>query len=276
MWVGFVCIQVDIEAFPFLPFSPKPHPPWWCPSTVTSAASHGGLPPAPPLPRPVPYQRFQSDRKTRARQAMISIFSDQDHPNASTATLTDEATNHTYAVEVDSPFFQLSKESVVLAAETLGGGGGGGGTGNSGGMTARNTARSGMSGAPPGSGAAGNSNNKRRDLPKKAELLVPGGGPSMAAAAGGAPAPPLPETNAALLNFFPRAAGTYPCRVLVKRRTRYIVDIRCIEVTAVVDAPRNATALVFRAPAGQKITQEVRTYVVCKHFVFNACPELCY
>eukprot|EP00903_Cladosiphon_okamuranus_P009303 g8875.t1 len=209
-------------------------------------------------------ERFQSDRKTRARQAMISILSDQDHPSTSTATLTDEATKHMYAVEVDSPFFQLPKESVALVAEALGGGGGGGGGGGSGsggksgGLTARNTARSGMGSAPPGSGAGetGNSNNKRRDLPKKAELLVPGGGSSTAAAAGGAPAPPLPETNAALLNFFPRAAGTYPCRLLVKRRTRYIVDIRCIEVTAVVDAPRNATALVFRAPAGQKITQE--------------------
>lgn len=200
---------------------------------------------------------------------MISIFSDQDHPNASTSTLADEAPKHIYAVEVDSPFFQLSKESVALAAETLGGGGGGGGTGsggNSGGMTARNTARSGMSGAPPGNGAGGvgNSNNKRRDLPKKAELLVPGGGLSAAATAGGAPAPPLPETNAALLNFFPRAAGTYPCRLLVKRRTRYIVDIRSIEVTAVVDAPRNATALVFRAPAGQKITQEVSVSFPCR------------
>lgn len=222
---------------------------------------------------PIPYRRFQSDRKTRARQAMISIFSDQDHASTSTATLTDEAAKHTYAVEVDSPFFQLSKESVALAAEALGGGGGGGGSGsggNTGGLTARNTARSGMSGAPPGSGAGGtgnsNSNNKRRDLPKKAELLVPGGGPSAAAAAGGAPAPPLPETNSALLNFFPRAAGTYPCRLLVKRRTRYIVDIRCIEVTAVVDAPRNATALVFRAPAGQKITQEVSV-----SFVYISC-----
>lgn len=210
---------------------------------------------------------------------MISIFSDQDHANGSTATLTDEATKHSYAVEVDSPFFQLSKESVALAVEALGGGGGGGGSGsggNSGGMTARNTARSGMSGASPGVGAGGvgGSNNKRRDLPKKAELIVPGGGLPTAAAAAGAPAPPLPETNAALLNFFPRAAGTYPCQLLVKRRTRHIVDIRCIEVTAVVDAPRNATALVFRAPAGQKITQEVRVCVVCKRFVFNTALGL--
>ncbi|CAM9742155.1 unnamed protein product, partial [Ectocarpus fasciculatus] len=218
-------------------------------------------------------ERFQSDRKTRARQAMISICSDQDHPSkAAAAAATDETAKYIFAIEVDSPFYQLSKESVALVAEALGGGGSGGsgggvGGGNNGGMTARNTARSGMSGPANGNGPGGASSNKRRDIPKKAELLSPGGGrssatggdlsSSAAAATGGGPPPPLPETNAALVNFFPRAAGTYPCRVLVKRRTRHIVDIRCIDVTAVVDAPRNATALVFRAPAGQKITQEI-------------------
>lgn len=209
---------------------------------------------------------------------MISIYSDQEHGHASTVTAAGDVATHIYAMEVDSPFFQLSKESVALVAEALGGGGGGAGGGgvgggNSGSMTARNTARSGMGSGPPGSGAGGvggpNNNNKRRDLPKKAELLAPapagGGGHNSAAGGdlsniggtGGSAAPPLPETNSALLNFFPRAAGTYPCRLLVKRRTRHVVDIRCVNVTAVVDAQRNATALVFRAPAGQKITQEV-------------------
>lgn len=200
---------------------------------------------------------------------MISICSNQEHGNASTATVTGEVATHIFAMEVDSPFFQLSKESVALVAEALGGGSGGGGGvggGNSGGMTARNTARSGLSGAPPGSGAGGLGGNKRRDLPKKAELLAPAeggrngsaaGGDPLNAAGGGGPAAPLPDTNSTLLNFFPRAAGTYPCRLVVKRRTRHIVDIRCVDVTAVVDAQRNVTALVFRAPAGQKIVQEV-------------------
>lgn len=216
--------------------------------------------------------RFQSDRKTRARQAMISICSElspDQTTNASPHADSEDTATALYFLEVDSPFFQLSKETVLLGLEPLGGGGGGSG-GTGGGLTARNTARStgpsGMGGAPGGAGGT----NKRRDPPKKAELRKPGGRSSLtdgegsgaaaaAAGAGSGPAP-LPETNVTLMNFFPRAAGAYPCRVIVKRRMKHLVDIRCVDIAAAVDAPRNATALVFRAPAGQKIVQEVRKY----------------
>lgn len=199
---------------------------------------------------------------------MISICADSppDHATSvATNTPHDCVAAALYALEVDSPFFQLSREAVLLASEPLGGGGSG--SGNSGGMSARNTARGvgpgGVGGGPSGGGVGGH--NKRRDLPKKPELLQSAGRGSQyageasaaaGAAAEGGPAP-LPETNATLLNFFPRAAGAYPCRLLVKRRMKHLMDVRCIDISATVDAPRNATALVFRAPARQKITQEV-------------------
>lgn len=190
-----------------------------------------------------------------------------------------------FSIEVDSPFFQLARDSILLAPEPPGGSGGsssGGGTvanagaggGNLTGLGG-NTAR----GVPGGPGGA----SRNRNLPKKVELVEPkprgshGGGravgdprePATAAAAAAATAAgggggvggestTVPATNVAVLNFFPRAAGTYPCRVLIKRRTRYIVDVRCVHIAGSVDAPPKATALVFRAPAGQKITQEVR------------------
>lgn len=190
-----------------------------------------------------------------------------------------------FSIEVDSPFFQLARDSVLLAPEppgACGGSGSGGGTvanaaAGGGNVTSRggNTAR----GVPGGPGGA----SRNKNLPKKVELLEPkprgshSGGravgdprePAAAAAAAAATAggvgggvsgesPTVPATNVAVLNFFPRAAGTYPCRVLIKRRTRYIVDVRCVDIAGSVDAPPKATALVFRAPAGQKITQEVR------------------
>lgn len=190
---------------------------------------------------------------------MISIFADSspDHANASAITLDEPPA--VYFLEVDSPFFQLSKETILLAPESLGGG-----------MTARNTARGAASG-PGGPGGGVGNNSRPRDLPKKAELLQPGGhrgtgggATSSATAAAGAEGAaaggsqvPLPETNSTLVNFFPRAAGTYTCKLIVKRRMKHTVDVRCVDIAASVDAPRNATALVFRAPAGQKITQEV-------------------
>lgn len=213
---------------------------------------------------PVFLVRFSSDRKTRARQAMISICADspQEAASVSSQATTDEPAM--FVLEVDSPFFQLGRDSVLLASEPLGAGGGGGdaGVGTAAG-TAGNTADRNTSGGV-----------KNRNLPKKFELLDPtsrgshgqGGagdprGPTVAGAAGGGASggdlSTLPATNAAVLSFFPRAAGTYPCRVLVKRRTKYLVDIRCVDLAGAVEAPRNATALVFRAPAGQKITQEV-------------------
>ena len=213
--------------------------------------------------------------------------------NATAAAKPEGASRDLYALEADSPFFQLSRDTVFLASEALGASSTGGGSsgGNGGGITARNTARGAgptntnntntntnttalvSPGGAGGAGGGGSNNNKRRDLPKKAELLPLSGGDctsggdatTIAAAAagvgamggGGGGGSPLLETNSILLNFFPRAAGTYPCRLLVKRRMKHLVDVRCIDIAAVVEAPRNATALVFRAPAGQTITQEV-------------------
>ena len=244
-------------------------------------------------PPPGPRCRFQSDRKTRARQAMISMCADANPDNvtnASAATKPEDASRDLYALEADSPFFQLSRDTVFLASEALGASSTvGGSSGNSGGMTARSTARgAGPTAAstiatPSGAGGAGGgNNNKRKDLPKKAELLplsgrehITGGDATTAAAAaavaagtatgGGGGASPLIETNSMLLNFFPRAAGTYPCRLLVKRRMKHLVDVRCIDISAVVEAPRTATALVFRAPAGQTITQEV---IICRATIY--------
>lgn len=208
---------------------------------------------------PVTPTRFHSDRKTRARQAMISICADSPPNHAHAAAAEEPAVP--YVLEVDSPFFQLSRDNVLLAPEPLGGGGGNGGSGGVGNTTARSTAR-GPGGAGVGGGIAGG-RNIRRDLPKKVELLEPaqrgcaGGDDAAGTGAGGGPAAPLPDTNATLVNFFPRTAGAYPCRLLLKRRMKHLVDVRCVDIAATVDAPRNVTALVFRAPAGQKITQEV-------------------
>lgn len=221
-----------------------------------------------PLPSPPPplrlslfsLPRFHSDRKTRARQAMISICADSPPNHAHAAAAEEPAVP--YALEVDSPFFQLSRDNVLLAPETLGGGGGNSGSGGVGNTTARSTAR-GPGGAGVGGGIPGGK-NIRRDLPKKVELLEPaqrgcaGGDDAAGTGAGGGPAAPLPETNATLVNFFPRTAGAYPCRLLLKRRMKHLVDVRCVDIAATVDAPRNVTALVFTVPAGQKITQEVR------------------
>lgn len=191
---------------------------------------------------------------------MITLFTDSqsDRPinvNPSSTAMS-ECASAPFSLEVDSPFFQLSKDTVLLAIESLGGDTGGGGN------SARNMSRgdgSGRTAVGPAGGLGGG--NKRRDLPRKAELLHPvgrrsSGGVAAEVAGGEGPAASL-FTNATLLNFFPRAAGAYPCRVLVKRRLKHMVDVRCVNVAAVVDAPSTATSLVFRAPAGQKITQEV-------------------
>lgn len=211
----------------------------------------------------------------------MSICSDlsSDHANASSAgsVATAEESAVLYVIEVDSPFFQLSKDTVLLTPEPMGNGGGMGssfvgsnGSGN--GMTSRNTAR-GVASTTRGAGLGGHL--KKQNLPKRASLVDPASrhlhgneasptaGTSGESAEGSGPVnpTPLPETNAALLNFYPRAAGSYPCRILVMRRMKYVVDVRCVDIAATVDAPRNATTLVFRAPAGQTITQEVRLRV---------------
>lgn len=192
---------------------------------------------------------------------MLSVWADAIETSATQQS--EEAA--LFAIEVDSPFFQLARETILLASETPGGGGGSGGGIGGGNMTSRSN---------PARGGA-----KNRNIPKTVELLEPnirgsygngGAGDlrglvsaSAAVGAGGGSgalgeSTALQATNVAVLNFFPRAAGTYPCRVLIKRRTRYIVDVRCVDIAGSVDVPRKATALVFRAPAGQKITQEVR------------------
>lgn len=204
----------------------------------------------------------------------MSIYSDlsSDHANASTAgnVATAEETAALYAIEVDSPFFQLSKDTVLLStSESLGNGGGMGSNVVGNGMTSRNTAR----GVASSTGDAGlDGHLKQQNLPSRASLVDPASrylhgkeasttaGTSGESTEGSGPVnpTPLPETNAALLNFYPREAGSYPCKILVIRRMKHFVDVRCVDIAATVDAPRNATTLVFRAPAGQTITQEVR------------------
>ena len=216
------------------------------------------------------FRRYKSDRKTRARQAMISIYSNllSDHVNASGGMVAEEPAI-LYAIEVDSPFFQLSRDTVPLAVEPLGNGGGvcgssGAAVGRGPDTTTRNTTRICSSVGD----TAVSDRYKRQNLPKKAELveLMPrnyaGTEPPAETAmseAGSRSCTPimLPETNATVLNFYPRAAGSYQCKVLVVRRMNNFVDVRCIDITATVDPPKNATTLIFCAPAGQKITQEV-------------------
>lgn len=226
---------------------------------------------------------------------MISLFSDTSPspeaptPHATTVEtqITEEST--LYFVEADSPFFQLSRDTVLLRTEFLGGTGGavGSGAGGSGGgLTARNTMRSGggASGGGPGGGA--NGSMKRNNTPKVAELIelrdhnAPGVSDPEGAFMGGATNPGtgtldfVPMTNAVQVNFYPRAAGSYPCRVVMKRRMRNMVDVRCVDIAAIVDAPRNSTALVFRAPSGQKITQEVRENVPASRHE-RCCQHAC-
>ncbi|CAM9334154.1 unnamed protein product [Discosporangium mesarthrocarpum] len=203
-------------------------------------------------------ERFQSDRKTRARHAIVSLSA----PMPEAAAGGSQEMPVPFSIEVDSPFFQLNRETVALTMEVSpgsgGGTGGGGETGSSigggpGGVSAR------------GAGGGGTGAGKRKGLPKQVELVDPQdrvGGGEAGTKIGGVRGsvsmpPPLADTNVALLNFFPKAAGTYPCQILVIHRTKHLVDVRRVDVAATVDAPRSTTALVFRAPAGQKITQEV-------------------
>lgn len=179
-----------------------------------------------------------------------------------------------YLLEADSPFFHLARDSVLLLSEPVGGvgsGGWGAAGGSAGGATGRSATARGV--GSPGAGVTaggGQGGGRRNNAPRRAELVDPGsrrqgvgaepGGAGASVSgveAGGSDAVP-PPTNAVPVSFHPRAAGTYPCRLLVKRRTRQLVDVRCIDVVAVVDVPRNATALLFRVPAGQRVTQEVK------------------
>lgn len=193
----------------------------------------------------------------------MSICSDlsSDRANASTAgnVAAAEETVALYVIEVDSPFFQLSKDTVLLSApESLGNGG----------SMGSNTTH----GVASGMGDAGlGGHPKQQNLPIRASLVDPTSrhlhgkeasttaGTSDESAGGSGPVnpTPLPDTNAALLNFYPRAAGSYPCKISVMRRMKHFVDVRCVDIAATVDVPRNSTTLVFRAPAGQTITQEV-------------------
>lgn len=67
----------------------------------------------------------------------------------------------------------------------------------------------------------------------------------------------LTEPNTIILNFFPRAAGSYPCRVLVSGYGAGGVDMRVIEVDAVVTSPPITTTLQFRVPARQSVVQSI-------------------
>jgi len=63
--------------------------------------------------------------------------------------------------------------------------------------------------------------------------------------------------NAALVSFFPQKAGTYACTVVVEARPGAVFDIRVVQIEAVVTMPKLSTVLEFKAPARQKITQEL-------------------
>ncbi|CAM9548186.1 unnamed protein product [Chrysoparadoxa australica] len=84
-------------------------------------------------------------------------------------------------------------------------------------------------------------------LPKNAELATPRAG-----AAGAAAIP-----NCALIGFRPKAPGTYNGRLYLQHVTAHLVDMRTVDIRAVVGAPQVSTVLAFTAPTGQKITQDI-------------------
>mmetsp|Transcript_8375 Transcript_8375/g.10006 ORF Transcript_8375/g.10006 Transcript_8375/m.10006 type:complete len:2211 (+) Transcript_8375:271-6903(+) len=65
----------------------------------------------------------------------------------------------------------------------------------------------------------------------------------------------ISDPTAVLMNFTPRAPGTYPCEVLISAMGSAALDIRRYVINCVVVAPSVETSLSFTAPARMGITQ---------------------
>lgn len=70
-----------------------------------------------------------------------------------------------------------------------------------------------------------------------------------------APDSRVDEPNTMVLSFFPRAAGSYPCRVLAVGAGTVAMDLRVFDIEATVTTPPVETRLEFRAPIRQEIAQ---------------------
>jgi len=67
----------------------------------------------------------------------------------------------------------------------------------------------------------------------------------------------LSDPNTLLITFNPRAAGQYPCRLLVSGAGQAAADLRCFTLDATVTKPAVETVLEFKAPARQAIVQQI-------------------
>jgi hypothetical protein len=129
-----------------------------------------------------------------------------------------------YSVEVDSPYFTVRETCDMISDAPAGGVK----DGDRGGGTAASTRR-------PKSTAGGKKVTLEDITPDTA----------------------IDDPNSLVLNFYPRTAGQYPCRVLVSGMGPVTMDIRAFSLEAIVSTPPVETALDFKAPARQKIAQAI-------------------
>ncbi|CAM9891968.1 unnamed protein product, partial [Phaeothamnion confervicola] len=65
------------------------------------------------------------------------------------------------------------------------------------------------------------------------------------------------EANGVPLGLFVKGAGVYPCRAILVRRTAHVADVRVVDLKLTVEAAQGTTTLVFKAPARQRLVQDI-------------------